>query len=391
MEKPKNDNFRPQNLMNPSEYRQCNRCVMDTTDPQITFDKNGNCNHCTDFIEKRSKHSYQGRQSDEALDNIIATIKRDGEGKQYDCIIGLSGGIDSSYVAHIIKQKGLRALAIHLDNGWDSEESVNNIKNIAKILQIDYDSYVLDWEEFKDLQLAFLKASVPEAETPTDMAIHASWHYFAAKYKIKHIISGGNFATEGILPRSWHYNAKDMRYFSYIQKTFGTKNLKSFPTFGFKKEMYYKLVKGMKINYLLNYVDYVKEDAMELLKEQLGWKFYGGKHYESKYTGFIQSYYLYKKFGIDYRRATLSSQICLGEVERDEAIEQLKSEPFDMSKVEVEKQYIAKKLGISPDEFEKIVELPAKWYWDYPNDVEKLGMIYDTYRKVFKKDKLGSF
>ncbi len=364
---------------------------MDTTDPQITFDENGYCNHCTEFLGKRARQSYQGRQSDEALDGIVATIKRDGEGKQYDCVIGLSGGIDSSYVAYIIKQKGLRALAIHLDNGWDSEESVNNIKNIAKLLQIDYDSYVLDWEEFKDLQLAFLRASVPEAETPTDMAIPAALHYFAAKYNVKHIISGGNFATEGILPRSWHYNAKDMKYFGTIQKKFGTKKLKTFPTFGFEKEMYYKLAKGMKITYLLNYVDYAKEDAMELLKEKLGWKFYGGKHYESKYTGFIQSYYLYKKFGIDYRRATLSSQICLGEIGRDEALEQLKTEPFDLSKVEVEKQYIAKKLGISREEFENIIELPAKWYWDYPNDDGKLGFIYDTYRKMFKKEKLGSF
>ncbi len=364
---------------------------MDTTDPQITFDENGYCNHCTEFAGKRAGHSYQGRQSDEALDGIVATLKRDGEGKQYDCIIGLSGGIDSSYVAYIIKQKGLRALAIHLDNGWDSEESVNNIKNIAKLLELDYDSYVLDWEEFKDLQLAFLKASVPEAETPTDIAIPAALHYFAAKYHVKHIISGGNFATEGILPRSWHYNAKDMKYFGYIQKTFGTKKLKTFPTFGFEKEMYYKLAKGIKITYLLNYVDYAKEDAMELLKEKLGWKFYGGKHYESKYTGFIQSYYLYKKFGIDYRRATLSSQICLGEIERDEALEQLKTEPFDLLKVEIEKQYIGKKLGISQEEFDSIIGLPAKWYWDYPNDDGKLGFIYDTYRNMFKKEKLGSF
>ena len=196
-------------------------------------------------------------------------IKRDGKGRDYDCVIGLSGGIDSCYAAHIAKERGLRVLAVHMDNGWNSEEAVMNIKNVAQKLGIDYESYVLDWEEFKDLQLAFLKASVPEAETPTDMAIPAAWHYFASKYNIKYIISGGNFATEGILPKSWHYNGKDMKYFKYIQKTFGEKKLKKFPTFGFEKEMYYKLVKGIKITYLLNYVHYAKQEAMEFLKEKL--------------------------------------------------------------------------------------------------------------------------
>src|SRR5688500_13027084 len=288
--------------MTTRNYQICKRCVMDTTDLRITFDENGYCNHCAEFLNIRAGHKYQGAESDKALERIIEEMKRAGKGKDYDCIIGLSGGIDSSYAAYIAKENGLRVLAVHLDNGWNSEEAVMNIKNIARKLGIDYESYVLDWEEFKDLQLSFLKASIPEADTPTDMAIPASWHHFAAKYNVKYIISGGNFATEGILPGSWHYNAKDMKYFSHIQKTFGEKRLKNFPFFGFKKDMYYKLVKGMRIIYLLNYVSYEKEEAMKFLKDKLDWKFYGGKHYESKYTGFIQSYYLYEKFGIDYRR-----------------------------------------------------------------------------------------
>lgn len=377
--------------MEQREYRICTRCVMDTTDLEITFDEQGHCNHCTEFINSRAKHKYQGKQSDDALAQIVEDMKRAGKGSDYDCVIGVSGGTDSCYAAYILKQKGLRVLAVHLDNGWNSEEAVQNVKNVARKLEIDYESYVLDWEEFKDLQLAFLKASVPEAETPTDMAIPAATHYYAAKYNVKYIISGGNFATEGILPPSWHYNAKDMKYFNYIQKTFGQKKLKKFPTFGFEKETYYKIVKGIKIIYLLNYVPYVKEDAMEFLKQNLDWKYYGGKHYESKYTGFIQSYYLYEKFPIDYRRATLSSQICLGDATREQAIEELKSKPYDPVKVEAEKQYIAKKLQIPLEEFEKIINLPAKWYWDYPNDKKKLGFIYDTYRKIFKKEKLGSF
>lgn len=377
--------------MRTRSYQQCVRCVMDTTDLEIVFDSDGFCNHCTEFLDKRAKHKYQGAISDAALEAVVEDMKRAGKGKEYDCIVGVSGGTDSCYTAYVAKQKGLRVLTVHLDNGWNSEEAVQNVKNVARKLEIDYESYVLDWEEFKDIQLAFLKASVPEAETPTDMAIPAALHHYAAKYGVKYIISGGNFSTEGILPPSWHYNAKDMKYFSHIQKTFGRKKIKTFPTFGFQKEFYYKLVKGIQIIYMLNYVPYVKADAMEFLKEKLDWKYYGGKHYESKYTGFIQSFYLYEKFAIDYRRATLSSQICLGDVERDAALEELKTKPYDPVKVEEEKQYIAKKLQISTEEFEQIINLPAKWYWDYPNDSKKLKFIYDTYRRMYKKEKLASF
>ena len=377
--------------MKATRYQQCTRCVMDTTDLEITFDENGHCNHCTEFLNIRDKYKYQGKDSDERLERIIEEIKRAGKGNAYDCVFGLSGGIDSSYLAYIAKEKGLRMLAVHMDNGWNSEESVINIKNITKKLGIDYESYVLDWEEFKDLQLSFLKASVPEAETPTDIAILAALHYFAAKYNVKYILSGGNLATEGILPKSWHYNAKDLKYFNYIIKTFGGKRLNNFPTFGYKKEMYFKLIKGIRMIYPLNYVSYAKEEAIKVLQEKFDWKYYGGKHYESKYTRFIQSYYLYEKFGIDYRRATLATQICTGEINRDCANKQLKSKPFDLSEIEKEKRYISKKLGVSKDEFERILSLPAKWYWDHPNDDEKLRFIYNTYRVHFKEEKLASF
>lgn len=364
---------------------------MDTTDPIITFNEKGECNHCTEFIEKRGKHNYQGKVSDDALHDLIQEMKAAGEGKEYDCVVGLSGGVDSCYAAYIAKKRGLRVLAVHMDNGWNSEEAVLNIKNIARKLSIDYESYVLDWEEFKDLQLAFLKASVPEADTPTDIAILSSLHKVAAKYGCKYIISGGNFATEGILPKHWHYNAKDLRYFSHIYRKFGKGRLRKFPTFGYKTEMYYKLFKKIKMVYMLNFVPFVKNETMEFLKKELDWKYYGGKHYESKYTGFIQSYYLYTKFGIDYRRATYSSQICAGEVTREEALEGLKTKPFDPVKVEEEKKYIAKKLGVSIEEFEKILARPPHWYSDYPNEEKFLSFIYNTYRRIFKKEKLASF
>lgn len=373
------------------EYRICNRCLMDTSDPIICFDANGICNHCTEYLNVRAAHSYKGGETDKKFEALIQEIKIGSKGRKYDCVVGLSGGIDSSYVAYLAKKNGLRVLGVHMDNGWNSEEAVQNIRNIAQILGIDYESYVLDWEEFKEIQLAFLKASIPEADTPTDIAILSSLHKVANKYGVKYIISGGNFATEGILPKHWHYNAKDLTYFKHIHKAFGKGKIKSFPTFGFRSEMYYKLVKQISMVYLLNYVSFDKTEAIKLLEKELNWKNYGGKHYESKYTGFIQSYYLFKKFNIDYRRATLSSQICAGAVSRDEAFEILKSSPFKPEVVEREMEYIAKKLGVSVDELKRIIDLPPHWYSDYPNDEKWLNYIYDTYRKLFKKEKLASF
>jgi N-acetyl sugar amidotransferase len=364
---------------------------MDTSDPAITFDEFGICNLCTEFLGKRAKHNYQGAKSDLEFKQLINDMKEAGKQRNYDCVVGLSGGVDSSYTAYICKQNGLRVLAVHMDNGWNSDEAVSNIKNIAQKLKIDYESYVLNWDEFRDLQLSFLKASVPEAETPTDIALLAAIHKVALQYDIKYIISGGNFATEGILPKFWHYNAKDTRYLNYIQKKFGQKKLRSFPMFGFVQELYYKIVKRIKIVYLLNYIPYSKDDAMGLLKEKLEWRYYGGKHYESKYTGFIQSYYLFEKFGIDYRRATLATQICTGTISREHALKELEVLPYKNEVVKQEKEYIAKKLGISVQELERIIELPPRWYTDYPNDEKKLNFIYDLYRSLFKKEKLGNF
>src|SRR5687767_6785582 len=207
--------------MQTRSYQLCSRCVMDTTDPEITFSEDGCCDHCTDFLDRRAAHVYHGKDSDESFERLIEKIKKSGRSQPYDCIVGVSGGADSSYLAYIAKEVGLRPLAVHMDNGWNSEKAVINIKNIVSELGIPYESYVLDWEEFKDIQLAFLKASVPEAETPTDVALLAAMHTVADKYGIKHIISGGNFATEGILPKYWHYDAKDTTYFKHIQKTFG--------------------------------------------------------------------------------------------------------------------------------------------------------------------------
>lgn len=361
-------------------YKQCVRCVMDTSDTEIVFDEQGYCNHCTAYFERTKKNIYQGEISDKALHQIITSIKKQGKRSKFDCVLGISGGIDSCYAAYICAQHGLRVLAVHMDNGWNSEAAVKNIKYVVGKLGIDYESYVLDWEEFKDLQLSFLKASVPEAETPTDIAIPAVLHKIASKYNCKYIISGGNYATEGILPKSWHYDAKDVTYLKAIQKQFGTKKLRVFPDFGYKKEIYYKFIRGIKIIYLLNYVPFSKSMAMDVLEKELGWKYYGGKHYESKYTGFLQSYILPTKFNIDYRRATFSTQICAGDMTRERALEELKRLSYNPDTVEVEIDYWAKKFGISRAEFDTILALPPKTYKDYPNDQKKLEFIYKTYR-----------
>lgn len=371
-------------FMRSRKYQQCNRCVMDTTDIDIVFDEQGNCNHCNDFFERISLRVYHGAKSDASLEALIKNIKLSGKGKTYDCLIGISGGIDSCYLAYIAKNQGLRVLLVHMDNGWNSEISVKNIKNIADILGFDYQSFVLDWYEFKDLQLAFLKASIPEIETPTDIAIPGALHKIAAQYGIKYILSGGNYATEGILPKTWHYNGKDLKYLKYIQKTFGTKKIKKTPLFGWQNEVYYKLVKGIKIVYPLNYVNYNKVEAMRKLENDLGWRYYGGKHYESKYTGFVQSYILPEKFKIDYRRATFSTQICTGEITREFALQELEKLSYDPQKVKEEKEYIAKKLSISLHQLDEILNAPPKWYRDYPNDEVFLNKLYDLYRKYFQ-------
>ena len=361
---------------------------MDTSDEEIIFDKEGYCNHCTDYIKNMQAGRYNSPANDQ-LEEIIARLTKAGKGRRYDCVLGISGGVDSCYTAWLLNKYGVRVLAVHLDNGWDAESSVRNISGVVDQLGMDYQSFVLDWEQFKDLQLAFLKASVPEIETPTDMAIPGALHKIAAEYKIKYIISGGNVQTEGILPRSWHYNAKDLVYLKAIHKRFGSGNLKNFPLFGYRQEMFYKYYHGIRQVYLLNYTNFKKKEAQETLIRELNWKDHGGKHYESLYTRFIHSYVLPEKFNIDYRRATFSTQICTGEMKREHALEKLKEPNFDPVVAAEQKQYIAKKLGITAEELEGILALPVKSYKDFPNDKRRLELIYNTYKKLNRSGSKG--
>lgn len=362
-------------------YQICQRCVMDTSDPDIRFDEDGNCNHCETFLEESKIIKPQGLEREQRLKDLIESIKKSGKNKKYDCLIGVSGGTDSSYVAYIVKELGLRPLAVHMDNGWNSEESVKNIRNLCTRLNIDYESYVLDWDEFKDIQLSVLKSSIVEVEIPTDVAIVSILHKVASRNNIKYIIGGGNYATEGILPDLWFYNPKDLKLLKSIQKQFGYKKIKTFPTFDWKAEIFYKFIKRIRMVYLLNLLPYDKQEALSILKDKVGYHEYGGKHHESVYTRFIQSYFQPVKFNLDYRRATLSSQICSGSVTREEALKQLEELPYNIPQVKKDKDYVSKKFGITLQEFESILNAPPKSYKDYPNDEKWLTFIYNLYKK----------
>ena len=370
-------------MWNSREYQQCTYCVMDTTDPDIVFDQNGQCNHCRSFIQKIKALTYQGASSDRQLSELVERIKVAGKNNPYDCLIGVSGGVDSSYTCYLAKNKGLRPLAVHMDNGWNAEEAVKNIKTVCQSLGIDYVSHVLKWEDFKDIQLAFLRASIVEMEIPTDVAIPHALHKVASENNIKYILSGGNMAAEAIMPRSWFYYPKDSKLMKSIHQKYGKKNIKSYPTFDYLDEIYYKFVKGIRIVYPLNHIPYSKPNARSILKSELGWIEYGGVHHESVFTRIVLSYLQPTKFGVDYRKCTLSAEICNNLISRDDALKKLKIPPYDETTIKEEKVYVAKKLGISLEEFEEIISLPPKSYRDYPNNEKLLNLIYSTYRRLF--------
>ncbi|OFY53011.1 MAG: hypothetical protein A2W93_10710 [Bacteroidetes bacterium GWF2_43_63] len=353
---------------------------MDSYDINISFDAEGRCNLCTEYLESTHLHTYKGAESDAKLVAMIEQIKKAGKGKKYDCIIGVSGGVDSIYLTYMAVQWGLRPLAVHMDNGWNARVAVENIKRALDKLGVDLDTEVLDWLEFRDLQLSFLKASVPEAENPTDMVIMGVLHKAARKYRIKYILSGSNYVTEGILPKFFQYNPKDLRYLKAIHRRFGSVKLKTFPAFGFRHEFIYKFLYGKRILYPLNFIKYGKETASETLIYELGWEPYSGKHHESVYTKFIHGYWLPKKFNIDYRKATFSTMICAGEMNRKEALEKLKAIPWNEDLINREIEYVAKKLGITYDYLIQLIESKPKFYWEYPNADKVLEFGYKIYR-----------
>jgi N-acetyl sugar amidotransferase len=363
----------------------CSRCVMDTTATEIIFDDKGICNFCRQYDNLASKDLYVDEVSKDRLNILIEKIKKDGKNKQYDVLIGISGGVDSSYVAYLVKKVyGLRVLAIHLDNGWNSELAVANVENIVKKLDIDLSTYVLDWKEFKDIQTAFLKSSVSNIEIPTDHAIWALLIKTASEHKIPYIIAGNNVVTESIMPASWLYGSKDSKFIKAIHKQFGKVKPKTYPSLTTFDYINYLLLKGIRWVPILNYIDYNKKYAKQLLIDELDWRDYGGKHYESIFTRFFHSYFLPVKFGYDLRKSYLSALVCSGQMSRTEALEELKQPPIDKNILEEDKVYVLKKLGLTESEFEAILNNPNKKFSDFPNN-DFLWKNFDFFIKIARK------
>lgn len=364
-----------------NSYQVCTRCVMDTSVSDIEFDDSGVCNYCRAASARLACEHFVGEAHAEKLEGLVSAIKRDGAGKQYDCIIGVSGGVDSSYTAYLVKRKyGLRPLAVHFDNGWNSELAVQNIERLLRELEIDLCTHVVEWDEFKDLQLAFLKASVANCEIPTDHAIVALMYGMAAKAGVRYIISGGNLATESIMPDVWMHDAKDLRFLKAIHRRFGTRPLKTFPTQGYLGLAWNVLARRIRYVGILNYVDYNKEDAVRILEDELGWRKYEAKHFESIYTRFFQGYLLPRKFNMDKRRPHLSSLIVSGQMTRVEALAELEGDPYNPKLADEDAEYIRQKFGLSAEEFGAIMDAPVRRSDDYPNSERLLRVFAPTVR-----------
>lgn len=349
-------------------HRECTQCVMDTSDPLIEFDEQGVCNYCRQYADYLSTEPSPARKK-KMLEVLVATLKDGGKGRDYDCIMGLSGGVDSSYMAWLaVKELGLRPLVVHVDTGWNSELAVNNIQNIVQKLNLDMHTLVIDWQEMRDLQKAYFLSGIANLDVPQDHAFIAALHREAARFGIKDILNGSNMQTESILPKAWGYDASDSRNLTAIHKLHGSRKLKNYPVFSlFDKVLYYPFIKDIKTHKPLNFIDYRKADAKKILISELGWRDYGGKHYESMFTRFFQAHYLPQKFGYDKRKAHLSSLIVSGQLSREEAARELDAPLYDPVLLEEDKKFFIKKLGISADEFERVMAKKPTFYTDYRN------------------------
>jgi len=366
-------------------YQRCVRTVMDTTDPGIWFDEHGVSSHALRFDAEMAdelRRAQAGERLGE-LQDLVAEIKRAGAGKPYDCIVGVSGGVDSSYVALQAVKLGLRPLAVHFDSGWNSELAVDNIHNLVTRLGIDLYTHVVDWREMRDLQLSFFKASVANADTPTDHAFSWVAYTQAEKYGIRYILSGSNYATESILPESWGYDAGDAKHLKAIQQRFGAVKLKTYPAMGLvKRKLWYPYVRRIQTVPLLNYMPYLYAEAKQAITDELGWRDYGGKHYESVFTRYFQGYYLPEKFGYDKRLAHFSSLILSEQLTREEALERLATSDYPDELRRQDHEFIAKKLGVSVADFEAICRRPPVDFSEYPNAQASTGRLFAFTAKV---------
>lgn len=347
----------------------CTVSVMDNiADPDITFDESGVCNYFHQFREKAATGLPQGDQAERELDAAVARVREAGKGRPYDCVIGLSGGVDSTYLAYLAKSRGLRPLAVHFDNGWNSELAVMNIQNIVSKLGIDLHTHVVDWEEFRDLQIAYLKASVVDIEAITDHAITCVMYQLASSMGIRYMLSGTNIQTETTMPPTWIFNKADYRNIRSIHRAYGTVKLKTFPISSLLKRIIHYEYKAIQTVSLLNYVDYEKRKVKETIVREFGWRDYGGKHYESIWTRFYQGYILPAKFNIDKRKPHLSDLIFAGQMSREEAIEELSMPIYDPAQYREDKSFVLKKLRLTEEEFAAIMSLPPRSHHEFEVD-----------------------
>jgi len=344
---------------NDINYRQCAISVMDNiADPVIKFDENGICNYYYTYKELEFELVHKGDDGNERLQKLIQLIKKGGADKQYDCITGISGGVDSSYLIYKAKEWGLRPLIVHFDNGWNTETAVRNINNIIQYTGYDLYTIVVDWVEFRELQLAYFKASVVDIEVPTDHAISGTLQRLAAKYNIKYILSGNNIVTEAILPPSWIFNKNDHINLLNIHRKFSRIPLKTYPLFGYKEQYYYGMWKGINTVKPLNFIDYNYQNAKEIISREFKWQDYGAKHFESVFTKFYQAFILPHKFNIDKRKAHLSNLIFSGQISKEYALESLSKPLYLEQEFKVEMEYILKKFEITQEQFDFYMKLP---------------------------------
>jgi N-acetyl sugar amidotransferase len=351
----------------PEKLRLCTQTVMDNTDPDISFDEFGVSNWWHDY-QKILETRCSSEDRSALLERELRKIKESGKAKQYDCILGLSGGVDSSYMAYLAKQWGLRPLLVHFDNGWDDELAVGNIETIVRKLHLPLHTFVMNWPEFRDLQRAYFKASVLDLDVPADHMIFGALHKTACEYKIPYVLSGNNLATEWLLPRAWYYSKFDLVNLTGIHRAFGEIPMKHLPKLGVWQRLYYQRVKMIQDLKVLELVPYKKMEAKRFLIDEFGWRDYGGKHYESVFTRFYQGYILPTKYGIDKRKAHLSNLICNGEITRSEALKELSKPTDDPGRQQTDKRYVAKKLGWSQAEFEDVLALPPRTHEEFGTD-----------------------
>jgi N-acetyl sugar amidotransferase len=361
-------------------YRMCNRCVMDTTDPLITFGKNGYCNHCTNALELIEKNWIRDAAGRRQLEQLFRKVKEENIGSRYDCIIGLSGGIDSSYLAYLAAQYGLRMLAVHVDAGFNSRIAENNVRNVCEKLGIKLVVKQINLDEMMDLQRAYFFAGVPNQDVPQDHAFFTVLYSYAQENNIKYALNGGNLATESILPKAWGHDNLDAQNIRDIHKHFGSKPLKNYKLMKFyDRYIKYRILKRIIILKPLNYVDYNKEEAIRILEKETGWEYYGGKHYESVFTKLFQAYILPVKFGYDKRKAHLSSLIVAGQMTREQAIQELKKPLYDPQELEADIEHFTNRIGITREKFDEIMSLPPRKHEDFKTNT----VFFRPLRKIY--------